>query len=238
MSDVKGLSDASSLPALLTAAHCPLLGLFYILSAPLLSRHPLALASSRAFLGVFNAIGFHLHTMASLGLHAQTPPATSLALAAFWNCRRRFHATFMYMSWTNLERIWLILPNPFAGWGQEQNPFLDLHLICWWLLSYKINWVQAHPQGTNSYIVFWIQPFFKLQISWSTRLGTSITLPGVLFPQTVHFVFLLPSLFLFILLSFKTVTNGWCVYLTWKWTWPPSSPYHPSVLTCYRGWLA
>lgn len=130
-----------------------------------------------------------LHTMASLGLYAQTPPATSLAFTAFLNCRRRFHATFMYMPWKKNRTRWLIPPISSACWGQERNPLFNLHLTCWWLSGYKINWVQPHPKGTNSCILFWIQPFFKLHISWSTRLGSSITLPAALFLLKLYILY-------------------------------------------------
>lgn len=80
----------------------------------------------------------------------------------------------------------ICLEKPRTRWPGAGS-LLDLYLTCWQLVSYKINWVQTQPEGTNPCILFWIQPFFKLLISWITRLGSSITLPGTLFSSNCTF---------------------------------------------------
>lgn len=127
MSDVKWLLDASSFPALLTAAHFLLWGWFYILSAYLLSRYSLGLASLRTFLGVFNAIGFHFHGYIQwpLWISMQKLPCHQPSLTAFLNCRRRFYVPFFRVCALKKTRTrWLILPSFSACWRQELAPSL------------------------------------------------------------------------------------------------------------------
>lgn len=95
-------------------------------------------------------------------------PCHQTNLIAFLNWRR-FYVPFLYVPWKKNRTRWLILPSfPLVGDRSWLPPWFTL--TCWWLLGYKINWVQPHPEGTNFCILFWIQPFFKLQYSGAQDL--------------------------------------------------------------------
>lgn len=107
-----------------------------------------------------------LHTMASLGLYAQTPPATSLAFTAFLNCRRRFHATFMYMPWKKTE---------LGGWSR---PFLLL---------------AGDRSGIPSLTYIWLADDFRVTRLTGCSLTLRVPIPVFYFESNLSLNFISPG---------------------------------------------